>query len=427
MAISALCSWIRNGSPELRAALITDVSWWEESQTVLTHQFLILRFDLGGTLYDMKIERVGKVIASPTRQAIDRATITRAAAFDEAFYKAHSLLLALLTHHDLVPKSSFVSDAFVDFLDYKWAGPPARLGDLPRYFEVVNGQVPSYSLVHGNCYWFARLLFHTIALRHYAFPLVASRIAPRELYVPIMVNLRHYEEGPLYDNFWRRHDPSSTGLVFRYIDFQYWRNSTSAFYRILLKVTRYRLVLLIAGGAFIAFIAVAVALFVFRKNLSIGQSPVGLPTSYTHLAEVAVGLSMIWVFVGAMWGIPHLRVIILHKKVEQRAESILRTLDEGADPEGIRGAYIPCKLPVVEMPKRILWLHKRHPVLHWFITPGKWRPITISSRERELPTPWKHEKQIYAPLKDEYLASFEALRQQAFFRGARLTCHFHPM
>jgi hypothetical protein len=50
------------------------------------------------------------------------------------------------------------------------------------------------------------------------------------------------------------------------------------------------------------------------------------------------------------------------------------------------------------------------------------------------------EKQIYAPLKNEYLASFEkALGQQASlarrrrgrrekrFTGVGLTCHFHPM
>ncbi|KAJ7242393.1 hypothetical protein B0H12DRAFT_851413 [Mycena haematopus] len=102
MALSALCSWVRNGSPELQTALITDVSWWEESQTTLKHQFLILRFTLGGTFYDIKVERAGKSIVNPARRAIDRATITPAAPFDEAFYKAHSLLFSLLTHRDLV-------------------------------------------------------------------------------------------------------------------------------------------------------------------------------------------------------------------------------------------------------------------------------------------------------------------------------------
>ncbi|KAJ7056262.1 hypothetical protein C8F01DRAFT_367532 [Mycena amicta] len=421
MALSALCSWIRNGSPELQTALITDVSWWEESQTILKHQFLILRFDLGGILYDMRIERVGKLITSPTRRAIDRATITRAAAFDEAFYKAHYLLFALLTDRNLVPGSSFVSDAFVDFLDYKWAGPPARLGDLPRYFEVVNGQGPRYSVTHGNCYWFACLLFHTIALRHYAFPLVASRTAPREY-----VYVDFYEVEAFQDDSWRRHDPSSTGLVFRYIQFQDWHNGGRAFYRMLVKGVRspWWLVLILLEGCDIAAFYALLKAPLFPRLPPPGQPLPGPPPVWSLLLRL-IGILLITslVMLTAIC-FPMDIIRALNKRVARRTESILRILDEGADTESIRGAYIPCPpdFPLVQLYNENQWAP-------WSMTLAarKTQPVTTASTERQLPTLWEHEKQIYAPLKDEYLASFDALRKQAFSRGARLTCHLHPM
>ncbi|KAJ7048844.1 hypothetical protein C8F01DRAFT_1239178 [Mycena amicta] len=114
----------------------------------------------------------------------------------------------------------------------------------------------------------------------------------------------------------------------------------------------------------------------------------------------------------------------LNKRVARRTESILRILDEGADTESIRGAYIPCPpdFPLVQLHNAIQWAP-------WIMTLAarKTQPVTTALTERQLPTLWEHEKQIYAPLKDEYLASFDALRKQAFSRGVRLTCHFHPM
>ncbi|KAJ7059118.1 hypothetical protein C8F01DRAFT_1301417 [Mycena amicta] len=422
MALSALCSWVRNGSPELQTALITDVSWWEESQTILRHQFLILRFDLGGILYDMRIERVGKLITSPTRRAIDSVTITRAAAFDEAFYKVNYLLFALLTHRNLVPEctvlfklalmnelskfSSVLRFRRIRCLDYKWAGPPARLGDLPRYFEVVNGQAPRYSVTHGNCYWFARELFHTIALRHYAFPLVASRTSPRE-YVLV------YSEVVFHDDSWRRLDPSSTGLVFRYIQFQDNYNGGGAFYEMLVKGIRYPFGLLLIG--------VGVGCYaIFNADLKFPPGAVTNP----HLIRGIIGISMLGFSVLLIWMFFQRIIFVLERKVERRAESILRTLDEGADPESIRATYIP-------YPRRFFFVGVRQPgeslaaeILSLW---RKSRVTSSSTAERQLPTLWENEKQIYAPLKDEYLASFQALRQQAFFRGVRLACHLHPM
>jgi hypothetical protein len=64
----------------------------------------------------------------------------------------------------------------------------------------------------------------------------------------------YYEEEALRDDSWRRHDPSSTGLVFRYIQFQDWCNGGQAFYRMLVKGLRFPfwLILIGRGGAIYA-------------------------------------------------------------------------------------------------------------------------------------------------------------------------------
>ncbi|KAJ7242392.1 hypothetical protein B0H12DRAFT_851428 [Mycena haematopus] len=132
------------------------------------------------------------------------------------------------------------------------------------------------------------------------------------------------------------------------------------------------------------------------------------PWGAQHVISGIVCLLIIILFVMLMvFGFPMGIIAVLDSKISQRAESILSTLDEGADPESIRGAYIPYppKLPVVPLRERSLWRP-------WIVTIWRTQPVTTESTERELPTPWEH-KQIYAPMKNEYLASFEALRRNA--------------
>jgi hypothetical protein len=80
--------------------------------------------------------------------------------------------------------------------------------------STIHAQETRYSFTSANCYWFARMLFHTVALRHYSFPMVASSILPRKYVLPT----NDTEE--VTDGDWRYHDPSSTGLVFRFLRYE---------------------------------------------------------------------------------------------------------------------------------------------------------------------------------------------------------------
>ena len=88
---------------------------------------------------------------------------------------------------------------FVDELDIKWRGPPATLWHIARYVNVIVKSAPRYSLASTNCYYFARVLFHIIGLRHYSFHRLISERAD---------TLRTRS---------RVHDPSSISMLFRFL------------------------------------------------------------------------------------------------------------------------------------------------------------------------------------------------------------------
>ncbi|KAJ7061348.1 hypothetical protein C8F01DRAFT_161286 [Mycena amicta] len=235
MTIQELCAWIRRADADIQNTRITDICWWEESETVLKHQFLALRFRYAGSVHELLIERLGKAMMNPFRLAIDKATfkpVTRQR--DASFYKSHRLLFALLTDKNIASQGSFCYDAFADFLDYKWAGPYPRLRDLGHYVEVISAEEPHYSLTSSNCYWFSRLVFHTLALRHYAFPFVASSIPSRTYVLPRTVENTTYGTWQIKNVDWQHHDPSSVGLVFRFLHYEEWRNGILMFRRIII-------------------------------------------------------------------------------------------------------------------------------------------------------------------------------------------------
>jgi hypothetical protein len=103
MAIQQLCDWIEKATPDLQNSVVTDISWWADAHTLLRHQFLLLRFDHAGRSHELVLERAGKVIWSPLRLAIDRATF-RAPGADKSFYKTHKLKFALLTDRSIAPE-----------------------------------------------------------------------------------------------------------------------------------------------------------------------------------------------------------------------------------------------------------------------------------------------------------------------------------
>lgn len=94
------------------------------------------------------------------------------------------------------------------------------LRDVATYAQGISSEETYYSLSEANCHWFARMVFHAIALRHYSFPLIASQSLP-----PYYI-YRDLERVPMsfsYDD-WRLHDPSSSGLVFRFLRAEEWAN-----------------------------------------------------------------------------------------------------------------------------------------------------------------------------------------------------------
>ncbi|KAJ7057576.1 hypothetical protein C8F01DRAFT_319683 [Mycena amicta] len=190
MSISQFCSWVRNAGAGIQQTIIPDIYWWAKIPTplspgsLLKHQFLVSRFHYAGVEYELMLERAGKDILDPFRRAVDLATLS-IAGHDESpeFYRRHKLVCALLTDTTLVPVGIEPHAAFVEFMDYKWRGPPLTLLDLARYTETINLYKPKYSLFGGNCYMFSRLVFYAVALRHYSFPFFAlsgrHRIASR--------------------------------------------------------------------------------------------------------------------------------------------------------------------------------------------------------------------------------------------------------
>lgn len=103
------------------------------------------------------------------------------------------------------------------------------MADIAHYADVIASCETRYSLAGSNCYWFARTLFHTLAVRHYSFPYIVS---PKEAG---LINCVWHHDGLAMNKFrwravdgedWKRHDPSSTGVVFRFL--RYEENVSSA-------------------------------------------------------------------------------------------------------------------------------------------------------------------------------------------------------
>ena len=46
-------------------------------------------------------------------------------------------------------------------------GQPPTLGDVVTYMSMIVAQIPKYHVGKDNCYFFSRMLFHVVVLRHY--------------------------------------------------------------------------------------------------------------------------------------------------------------------------------------------------------------------------------------------------------------------
>ncbi|KAJ7061347.1 hypothetical protein C8F01DRAFT_1252991 [Mycena amicta] len=374
MTIQELCTWIRCADSEIQNALLTDVCWWAESGTVLKHQFLTLKFQYAGAVHELILERAGKVIMDPFRRAIDKATFKSTTLEQHtSFHKGHQMLFGLLTDKNIAPKGSFCFDAFVDFLDHKWRGPYPRLLDLARYVQEISAQETRYSLTSANCYWFARLLSHTLALRHYAFPTIASSVEPRKYVLPRTPDTL-YGTAQIHDDDWRYHDPSSTGLVFRFLRYEEWRNGFLVVRRgIIISAIILSCILVGPGGYGIYRI--------IRMPRPQGEGPT------TH-AVIAVVVLLTIMAIGVVYFLIARRLrrqiieLITYHLTRRKTTRVLDIFDQGMDPESIRGDYIPVDLPLTRM--------KIGPQVAVPFYVVQRETMFIHRRGRKMPTAWQY-------------------------------------
>ncbi|KAF7301070.1 Multiubiquitin chain binding protein MBP1 [Mycena indigotica] len=247
--IKYLCAWSRTASMSMQNGVVTDVAWWAESDTVLRHQFVLLRLrrqsvdHLAELYYDIKLERLGKHFPSFSPLASDTATIRRVSAsqaWESKYIHNHTLFFALISHLSFVwPKEDAASPlyfhrAFSDVLDEHRRGPPLRLRDLTYYLELLSSQSPNYSIASSNCFWYSRLLFHIISLRHYSFPILATCFPLEEYLIPVSEGLTlDTRRKMVHEKTWLLHDPSSTGLVFRFLHYEERRNGLLMYSRLI--------------------------------------------------------------------------------------------------------------------------------------------------------------------------------------------------
>ena len=135
-------------------------------------------------MYDICIERVGKA-GSYFRAAAEQKIAIAPARLEDPYRKNSKVLFGLMDAYPRLrrdiegrlPGRCVSASAFVDELDMKWRGPPATLWHIGRYVGAIVEVAPQYRLASTNCYFFARMLFHVVGLRHYSFHRIVSEDA----------------------------------------------------------------------------------------------------------------------------------------------------------------------------------------------------------------------------------------------------------
>ncbi|KAJ7844655.1 hypothetical protein B0H13DRAFT_126792 [Mycena leptocephala] len=409
LSAQELCDWICTLPSSIANTAITDVSWWAENRG-LKHQFILLRIPNQTSVYTIRLERAGRTIWDS--RAIDKATISLGDPFiaHPEFIEDNMLFCALLSADcaplfaatDQWPKAPYfvfsgrrVWPAFNDFLDHKWRGPPLRLCDLARYLQLLIDCRPRYRLTGANCLWFARNLVHILALRHYSFPFVAFGYRPVPGFAPSVVDfvlrpLFAYSEDALV---WRRHDPSTIGLLFRFLHYQERDNGRVMFRRaILIAVIIFATA---AGVPAVIFLSLAITNVLLLRWPNSFILPVLSGWASFPLVLVIYFLSR--------WATHTALTLLTHWTVRMPTAALVRALDrqDGAHPRGeFLPPHVPLRLPHIARVLRPL-LRVPDVLLAW---------LQRSLAPRLLPEPWEAAEQIYAPAMEEYWMALEEMR-----------------
>lgn len=196
--------WV-NGSDRVKAAKVTSIAWFRSNRNVLHHQFIIAtvaytaRNDMVETLYDIKIERMGRMVG-PGAKAKQTITIKQAVPLAENLRNdANELLLGLVDEHNSLRDGSLPSQPlFSSYYDERWRGSEASLGLLARYSSVVVDNAPAYHLSSTNCYFYARLIMHIMIERHLSFEHAVFPSAHRYGMSAISPVVSQTDQGPEY-------------------------------------------------------------------------------------------------------------------------------------------------------------------------------------------------------------------------------------
>ncbi|KAJ7919442.1 hypothetical protein B0H13DRAFT_2656743 [Mycena leptocephala] len=401
MTIQELSAWVSSAHANVQEIAITDILWWAK-RSVLRHQFLVLGFDYAGATYELTIERVGKLVLSPSQTAVDQAEFRVApAGRDAEFEKKHKLLFGLLTDEKLLPNGYVSHPAFVDFVDHIWRGPRAKLSDIARYAALVRSQEMRYSISRANCYFFARVLFHTIALRHYSLPLLTSSDPLRYFALTTgrknrspKLSLNAGVVWKPYESF-NRFDPSSTGIVFRFLLHQS-DSSSATFWTRFIFIFTIPIILGAAGGAIYGFV----------KLFGPG---VRLPAAFVTEAGRIIFVLIVSVlfFIPVLWAVVNIGAAtmgfggLLGKRlargtIDFKQRKVLAILEAELPFIQRRGDYTPMLIPTTEK----MSTHRRKVYLDYI-------PV---NKTREMPTLWEHEEQVYPEGREEYRAAWELLQ-----------------
>ncbi|KAF7306409.1 hypothetical protein MIND_00432100 [Mycena indigotica] len=367
-SVRGFCAWSKTAAMSVQNAVVTDLAWWAEGDTVLKHQFILLRLEhqpkdksledsTFPNFYDIKIERLGKHFPSFSMLASDTVTVERVPpllAWKSRFLRDHVLFFAHVSHLSFVLPATYMEvtkipplylyRAFNDALDQHRCGPPLLLRDLTRYLEILSAQSPNYSLTSSNCFWYARLLFHIISLRHYSFPILATSFPPEKYLIPRGRRIPADQMKQIAQSQdWLTHDPSSTGHIFRFLHYEEWRNG----------ILMYRRLIRFLAAAIIVATTVAVSYGLFRGFL--------LGNSRKSSVAYAVLCSVLPLFVGYALSFVAVRnavTILTQWQIRRKMETLLQDLGT-AD-------YTPPLFPLKSVAQRVFY-SKKYQTYRWFV------------------------------------------------------------
>ncbi|KAJ7049190.1 hypothetical protein C8F01DRAFT_1353290 [Mycena amicta] len=424
LTVKQLCDFVGKAERSVQDAKITDISWFgTDSWPLAGHHFVLLRFvhttsSGGDRVYYVRLERAGFI---PSRIAQGRATITTVSPTSESgFFDGFRMYLALcrsqtselahpkrkggfpLSPWARVDVTTAMLPRFTDFLDYKWRGPPATLSDLARYLRIIPTSELRYSLGTTDNFAFARIIVHLIALRHYSFQWTAFGVPFDALIKPKFDPPRHLPGLP-YDE-WKKHDPSTIGLVFRTLHRQERQNALRRFWPLLWAIS-----FLPALSVFVGFGKI---LFSF----------------FYKAAAVPKGWAIFIAFLLGLIPSSFTLVISLNAKTKYIVPPLVRTMRRGTkkivgavelldnNPEAARGDFEPSIIPLSRFYQRATLALLPIPennngepsVDSPHYVPEKWRQV-VSDDPRALPDLWEREAQIYPPGRTDYEQAFYAL------------------